>query len=74
MPFVLPTPEELIRLDWRQRNKVIARLRAYERALGLYVGEPQPRTALTEQARAEREREWGESVRAEARRLAGETA
>lgn len=74
MPFLLPTPEELIRLDRRQRDAVIARLRSYERALGVYVVDAKPRTAMTAEAMAERERAWGESVRAEARRLAGECA
>lgn len=74
MPFLLPTPEELVHLDRRQRDRVIARLRAYERDLGLYVEDAVPRTRLTTTAHAERERAWGESVRAEARRLAGESA
>lgn len=72
MPILLPDPEELVRLDRRQRDKVIARLRAYERELGVYVEGAATRTRLTEAARAERERAWGERERAEARRLAGE--
>lgn len=73
MPLILPEPHEVVRMDRRQRDMVIARLRAYERALGVYLGPAKPRTALTEQARAERDRAWGERVRAEARALAGES-
>ena len=72
MPILLPEPHELAHMDRRQRDRVIARLRAYERALGVYLGEAQPRTRLTAQAIAEREQAWGERVRAEARALAGE--
>lgn len=72
MPLVLPEPHELAHMPRYQRDKVIARLRAYERALGVYLGPAQPRTRMTAQAIAEREQAWGERVRAEARRLAGE--
>jgi len=80
MPLLIPTPEELARMDWHKRDKVARTLREYERAVGVYVGDGNPRTTrLTEEGRelrrkeiAEREAAWGEAVRAEARRLVGE--
>ena len=72
MPMLLPSPDELIHLDRRQRDRVVQRLRAYEKALGIYVTDATTRTRLTAAAIAEREKAWGEQVRAEARRLAGE--
>lgn len=74
MPLILPDPHELTHLNAYQRDKVIARLRAYERALGLHLGPAKPRTRLTAAAIKERDRAWGERERAEARRLAGEGA
>jgi hypothetical protein len=81
MPFVLPTPEELARMDWHKRERVLRSLRAYARQVGAYLEDAPKRRALTPEERERREverrdyeREWGERVREEARRLAGEIA
>jgi hypothetical protein len=82
MPIAIPTPEELARMDWHKRDRVARTLREYERAVGVYVEAGNPRTTrLTDEGRAlraaeiaAREAAWGEEVRAEARRLAGESA
>lgn len=75
MPMILPTPQELACLSWHERARIIRRLRAYMRELDEYV-EPvtqTKRTARGAKAIAAYERAWGEQVRAEARRLAGES-
>lgn len=74
MPIAFPTPDELAAMPWHQRDRVLRRLRAYERAVGLYVvpTERTTRSAAGEGVRRNYLREWGEQVRAEARRLAGE--
>lgn len=76
MPVALPTPDELARMDWHKRDKV---LRAARRLLAAYgeITVPVPKSqryALTPEQREAREAAWGEQVRAEARRLAGEAS
>jgi hypothetical protein len=81
VPVLLPTPDELAAMDWHARERAISRAR---RLLSEYAQRWEPverryrmtedeRTASAER-RAEYDRAWGESVRAEARRLAGEVA
>ena len=75
MPVTFPTPEELAAMPWHKRDRVLHRLRCYERDLGLLV-EPVERTgrsAAGEGVKRDYERAWGERVRAEARALAGES-
>lgn len=37
MPVILPTPDELASLPWHTRDRVLRRLRAYKREVGLLV-------------------------------------
>ena len=73
MPLTVPTPAEFAALDWHKRDKALRTMRRLIRAYGEFVDETPTRTALSARARAERDAEWGERVRAEARALAGET-
>lgn len=76
MPVILPTADELAQLDWHKRDRAVRAARNLLRAYGDAVEPvaPAKRYRLTDAQRAEREWAWGEAVRAEARRLAGETA
>ena len=66
MPIVLPTPDEIARMDWHEREKAMQRARRTIRALrdaeSLFDDRLERLwdTAATD---------WAESVRAEARRL-----
>ena len=81
MPVVLPAPDEVARMNWYERDKVIHRVRtllrdyttSYEPVERWYrmTDEQKERNA---ESRTRDEEAWGESVRAEARRLAGEVA
>jgi len=74
MPVVMPHPSEFPTLPWRQRDKAIRTARALLRAYGGAVAEDMTGDAFRPSAecRARRDAAWAESVRAEARRLAGE--
>ena len=76
MPLTLPTPEELAALNWYQRDRVLRAARRLLAAYGEHVvpTPPSQRYALTDEQRKARDAAWGEQVRAEARRLAGECA
>jgi hypothetical protein len=75
MPILLPTPDELADLDWHKRDKAVRAARALLRGYGVHV-EPADRVRWREgrERYAARHAAWAESVRAEARRLAGEGA
>jgi hypothetical protein len=80
MPIILPTADEIAEMDWRSREKALRRARdllkdyAYaERLPRLHKMTAEQRAARAAEI-AEREAAWGESVRAEARLLAGEGA
>lgn len=71
-PVVLPSPEELTRLTWWQRDKAIRAARALLRSYGALVEAadmPARRTRLAPEVLAERKRAEGEAIREEARRL-----
>lgn len=73
MPLILPTPTELAALPWHTRDRVLRRLRAYEREVGLLVTPADgTRYRATREATQRANAAWAEGVRAEARRLAGE--
>lgn len=76
MPILLPTPEEMSRLSWHKRDKVIRACRTLMRAYGEILIEDMTQDGYrpAAEARAKAGVTWGESVRAEARRLAGEVA
>lgn len=70
MPVILPTPDELVALDWHKRDKAIRAARALLRGYGAHV-EPADGTRYRLR-KAAKERAWGqwaEEVRAEARRI-----
>lgn len=74
MPVTLPHPEEFARLDWRTRDKAILAARGLLRAYGGTVSEDMTGDGYrpSREARARRDAQWAEDVRAQARRLAGE--
>ncbi len=82
MAVILPTPAELARMDWYKRDAVLRSIRALERDLGAaFVPADIRRYRMTPEQKQQRAAEitareaaWGEAVRAEARRLAGECA
>lgn len=76
---MVPTPDELAAMPWHKRDKALLQLRSLMSAYGLAF-EPARRTRMTEAQKARnaaRRRKaaqaWGESVRAEARRLERES-
>lgn len=71
MPVILPTPTELLAMDWHKRDKAIRTTRQLLRDYGGMVEavDIPVRTRLTPEALAERKRLFGERVREEARRL-----
>lgn len=72
MPVTLPTPEELVQLPWHKRDRAIRTARALLRQYGGIVEEavvPPGRTRLSAEALQQRHWEFGEAIRAEARRL-----
>ena len=72
-PVIFPAPAELAALPWHTRDRVMRRLRAYEREVGLLVAPADGvRYRATREATARANAAWAEGVRAEARRLAGE--
>lgn len=76
MPVALPTPDELARMDWYQRERAVRTARHLLRAYGgaLTADLPKPPRPLSAEAQRSGDAVWGEQVRAEARRLAGEGA
>jgi hypothetical protein len=80
MPVILPSPDELAHMHWHSRRRAVM---AAERLVAAYHGAPAPTPAPPlQQSPSEREAskrrrqqsliDWGQSVRAEARELAGE--
>lgn len=65
MPFVLPTPDELRRMSWRERQLVMSRLRDVVRDLGILDEEDAPRALLYDTA----DPAWAARVQQEATRL-----
>lgn len=66
MPVILPSPEELERMDWREREKAMNRARRTMQALR--EAETQAGQRL-ERLWDEAASDWAEATRAEARRL-----
>lgn len=72
-PIPLPTPDELGRMSWQQRDRAVMAARRLVRAYGGTVeADGGTRYRLTKAAKEANAREWAEQVRADARRLAGE--
>jgi len=61
MPILMPTPEEMQRLSWPQRERI--------RRAVLHVLRDADKVAAREMLRAETAREFGERVRQQARAL-----
>ncbi len=72
MPVTFPTPEEFLHLPWHKRDRAIRAARGLLRQYGGMVEEavvPPARTRLSAEALRQRHWEFGEAIRAEARRL-----
>lgn len=76
MPLMLPTPTELAAMSWHKREKAIQRARRLLRDYGDVFADDMTEDLMLPSAEARRRADvaWGEQVRAEARRLAGECA